>query len=183
MWKHLSDEQLMTVLDGLGSPKEDAHAAECARCQGLLQDARASLGALEGGAALPEPAGLYWESFRRQVASGLEAERPSPWLRLHWAPALAAAAVLVAAVGLFQLPLRHATLASPSVPVLEPWNALPPAEEDSGLALIQAMVPSPDELAPAAGCETVTSCVVDRASEEESHAFLERMRSERGGLL
>jgi hypothetical protein len=182
MWNHLTDEQLMNVLDGVATPKASSHVVECAHCQALLREARAALGALGQDDSVPEPEGAYWEAFRRQLGRRL-AEDPRPVRRLSWGPALAAAAVLVAAVGLLEIPSRRAPSPSPAEPTLAPWTALPPPEDDSGLALIQAMGPSVDEIAPAAGCANVTACEVDRLSEEESHAFLERMRSERGGRL
>jgi hypothetical protein len=183
MWSHLSDEQLMNVLDGVGTPKAEAHVAECAHCQALLRDARATLGIVETSDAVPEPGDAYWANFSRELKGGLRKDTRRPVFRFSLGPSLAAAAVLVAAIGLFELPNGRAPVASPAAPTLAPWTALPSDEDDSGIALIQAMVPSPDEIAPAAGCESVTSCVVDRLSEEESHAFLDRMRSERGGSL
>jgi hypothetical protein len=179
MWNHLSDAQLMDVLDGQETPRDAAHVAECPRCQGLVGEARTGLRLMEGPGEVPEPPGLYWETFRRQVGRRIAEDEPVG--RFSWGALLAVAAVLVAAIGLLRAP--HPSAPTPVEPKLAAWSALPPDENDSGLALIQALGPSPDEIAPAAGCESVSDCVVDRLSEEESHAFLERMKTEPGGNL
>jgi hypothetical protein len=53
---------------------------------------------LVSNAEIPEPSPLYWEAFRRQVASRLDAA-PQPFAgRRFWIPGLAAAVLVIASL-------------------------------------------------------------------------------------
>jgi hypothetical protein len=180
--KHLSEETLLLALEGAEDGEARAHLAECGLCRGLLDEARQGEEMARSSRTIPEPSPLYWEAFRRNLDERIAGERRSVFRPAILLPALAAAAVLVAAIGVLGVRTPRPTPA-PTEAHLAAWTALPPADDDSGLALIQALGPSPDEIVPAAGCETTSECVIDRLSEEESHSFLERMRAEKGGSL
>jgi hypothetical protein len=182
MGKHLSDEALMGVIEGADDVNTRAHLEECGLCRGLLDEARRGEDAARSAVPVPEPSPLYWDAFKRNLDQRIAEDTPRVFRAAFLVPALAAAAVVVAALGIWGTHAPRPT-PSPVAPHLAAWTPLPPADDDSGLALIQAMRPSPDEIVPAAGCETASECVVDRLSEEESHSFLERMRSEKGGSL
>jgi hypothetical protein len=157
MSTHLSDAQLMDVLDGVASER-DEHLGECAACRERLAEARGGW-SLAQGADVPEPPAAYWETFPRQVGRRL-GERPRPWGRWLW-PALAAAA---AALVLVALPHRDRGPVAPApAPVLPAWSALPPATEDPSLAIVESVAA---HLEPEAECGGVDDCVADLSDEE-----------------
>jgi hypothetical protein len=177
MWTHLSAEQLMDALEGHADPRTAAHAAECARCRALVDHAREGL-ADAPKAVVPEPSPLYFTAFRRQLERRIAADTVPIW-RWTLGPALAAGVVLVAALGILERPARHVRVEAPELR-LAAWTPLPPTEQDEGLALIQALGPSADDLVPASGCASVSDCV-EGLSEDESHALLERMKTDMTG--
>lgn len=165
---HLKDERLLEVLEGA----EDPHLSGCAQCQARLEEARTAL-ALALEARVPDPSPLYWDSLRKRVALRIEERAPgSRWLT----PVLAAAAVLALAIGVFG-PLTESKRESGP---LAAWTPLPPSEEDSGLAVIEALGPSPDELVPASGCARAVDCI-EGLTDEQSHALLEGLKTEISG--
>jgi hypothetical protein len=162
---HLKDERLLEVLEGA----KDPHVSSCAECQTRLEEARAGI-ALALEARVPDPSPLYWESLRRRVTERMDEEsHGSRWL----APILAVAAALALAVGVF------GPVSRPSPP-LAAWTALPPSEEDSGLAVILALGPSPEDLVPASGCARAVDCI-EGLTEEQSHALLDGLKTEISG--
>lgn len=177
MLRHASDQDLMDVLGGAAEPRQRAHVEECAGCRARLAEARHGL-LLAREAGIPEPSPLYWEAFRRQVGRRISDEPPALW-RWRLAPALAVLGVLVA-VGIV-VP-RHVPSSGAVEPLtaLAPWTALPPAEEDSGLAVLQALATSADDLAPVTGCQEVADCIAD-LSDEQSRALAEVLRREMRG--
>lgn len=158
---HLSDESLMDALDGAPGGDAARHLSACAACATRLAEVREGL-ALVQGVGIPEPPGLYWQSFPRKVAARLAAEGPSgrPWRGWLW-PALVAAGALVAAVLLVPRPVPAP---APSPPrTLAAWSALPPAEQDPALPALQALGP---DLDPALECGGVAECVAELSDEE-----------------
>jgi hypothetical protein len=165
--RHLTDETLMDVLDGAQGGSAARHVGECASCAARLAEARDGL-ALARAAGVPDPPALYWESFRRRVAAHLGAA-PSPRRWFGWLlPTVATAVALAGAIAI--LP-RQAPEAPPSpAQTLAPWSALPPAESDPGLHVLQAAA---SDLDAAEDCGSLAECLADLSDEESQD--LERM--------
>jgi hypothetical protein len=172
MSAHLSERTMMDVLEGGGSPREWAHVASCGGCRARLEEARAAL-ELAGGADVPEPPGLYWEALRRNVGRRID-EAPVRSPRRSWLIPLAAvaAAAVVVAVSLVGRPPEPAAPASH----LPAWSALPPVEEDDGLAVVTGLVE--DEL-PAWDEGQGLGAFVAGLSDEESEALVAALRVKR----
>jgi len=133
MTRHVSDEQVPDLAEGLGSEAERAHLAGCGTCAGRVEEARGTL-RLARRARGPEPSPLYWEAMRRSV--GRRIAEDGRGSRPAWLSALAAtAAVVAAAVGLtVGRPPALPPLPDPSLPA---WSALPPAEDDPSLDVLE----------------------------------------------
>ena len=92
---------------------------------------------------MPEPSALYWEAFRREVDRRIQGEARRHWVR-YLVPLAAAAGIVVA--------LRHGNGPTPvpspsaSASVLPAWSALPPAEDDPGLDVLQAVASGDTDL-------------------------------------
>ena len=135
MRRHLSEQSLLDLAESGGGSAERAHVAACVTCSSRVEDLRATLAAASR-ADVPEPSPLYWEAMRRNVGRRI-AEEPTRSWSAWLAPAVATAAVAVVAVAL--------TIGRPVVPrpVVEPplpsWSALPPAEDDPSLAVIEGL--------------------------------------------
>jgi hypothetical protein len=105
--RHLTDDQLVDLVDGVVVESDVPHLAACAACRQQLTDLRNTL-ALAAQAGVPEPSPLFWDHFSSRVREAVAAQdvsRASGWRRLaSWpgimAPvsALAAAALIVAIV-------------------------------------------------------------------------------------
>jgi hypothetical protein len=175
MRRHLPDETLMDVVDEVATPSARAHVAACAECGGRVEEAREGL-ALAGGAEVPEPSPLYWEAFRRQVGRRVEKEdRRSIWWRLM--PIAAAVAALVAMVPVLRAP-------SPAAvgPTLPAWSALPPADQDPGLAVLQGFASTQGDLVSSHEGRGVTEYIAT-LSDEESRALADVLRDRLRGKL
>lgn len=172
MGRHLADEELMDVLDGVGAAKARRHLEECPRCATRVEEARGGL-ALARQAEIPEPSPLFWERFRRGVDRRITVGDPLSWKRVFFAPALATAAVLVGVVGFLSLRVSRHEMPS----LLPAWSALPPADEDEGLAVLEALAPAADDLGPAGACTGATECLAE-LSDDESLALAEALRRE-----
>jgi len=167
--RHLTDEDLMDVLDGARGGSAARHVGLCASCAGRLAEAREGL-ALARAADVPEPPELYWQSFPRRVAARLQAApSPRPW-RGWLVPAFATAVALAAAVAI--IPRRATEAPASPAHTLAPWSALPPAEADPGLPVLQAAA---SDLDPALECGGLAECLAD-LSEEESQDLVQMLR-------
>ena len=165
--RHLTDERLMDLVDGAREREAERHAAECADCAARLAEAREGL-ALARTAEVPEPAGLYWQSFRKKVADRVGSAASSPRWRGWLVPVFAATVALAAVVSL--LP-RQAPEAPPSPALtLAPWSPLPAADTD--LPVLQALGP---DLDPALDCGGLAECLAD-LSDEESQDLVRMLR-------
>jgi hypothetical protein len=182
MLGHLSYETLMDVVDGTADPAARGHVASCARCRDRVAEA-AEAWAVAEGSGVPEPSPLYWESFRRQVGQRIEGERVQGWRRAWLWPLAGAAAGLLVAFGVLRSP--HAVPApSPAARVLPAWSALPPAEEDEGFAVLQAMASRGADFASSYERGGIVEMLSD-LSEEESQALAEKLKTHvaEGGAL
>jgi hypothetical protein len=177
MSKHLTEPELLDLAEGAGGEESRAHASGCASCAARVRGAGLGLG-LARGAEVPEPSPLYWQAFRRQVGDRIarEARHGGRAWRL---PALAAAAALVAAVSLVSSRDGPAP-ATPEPALLPAWSGLPPAEDDPGLLVLQALAARGDG-AGAVPDEEVSEALV-ALSEDESRALVEALRVEGRGI-
>lgn len=170
MRSHLEDDVLLDVIEGAASVEAAQHAGECAFCARRMADARAGL-SLAAGAEAPEPSPLFWDAFRRRVASAIEAEPRPRRFGGFFAPALLATAAMVAVIAFLPNDEPAPVAAPASLPA---WSSLP-AADDAALEGYQGAA-SADDLA---GCQDVAACVAD-LSDEESRAFAEALRAELG---
>jgi hypothetical protein len=179
MGTHLTDEMLMEALEGLGSPEARRHLDDCPECSGRLAHAGAGL-ELTRDAEVPEPPPLYWEVFRRQVSRRISEEAPARRALGFWLfPALAAAAAVLIAFGLFRAPgVTNGREAA--VVTLPAWTALPPAEEDEGLEVLQAVAAEGGALDAALPAPSVDRALSD-LSDEESQVLADALRRELAG--
>ncbi len=140
MTRHVSDESLPDLAEGGGSEADRVHAAACGACAARVQEAREGL-ALARQAAVPEPSPLYWEAMRRNVGRRI-AEESRPSARWGWLVPVASAAAVVAVVA---LTAGHARAPSAPPPqTLAAWSALPPAEDDPSLEVLEGLAVAAD---------------------------------------
>jgi hypothetical protein len=178
---HLSEESTVDALCGEAPAEVRRHLDGCPECRERLAEAEAAL-AVAVDAEVPEPPPLYWESFRRQVGSRVAAEPRRR--RLTWlAPLLAAAAAVLVATALHRRPEPDAPLPSPSAAAsaLPAWSALPPADEDAGLAVLKAFQMTDGSLETALPSDGVAGALAD-LTDEESADLAEALRRDLGGL-
>jgi len=177
MTRHLSDESLLDLVEGEGTPAGRAHVAACAACAARVEDAREGL-ALARRADVPEPSPLYWEAMRRNLGRRISEEPSRAWPA--WlAPLAATAAVAVAAVvltiGRSPAPARSAV-----EPPLPAWSALPPAEDDPSLAVIEGLAAAEGGLATMDEGRGV-GVFLAGLSDEDTRALAESLRSANEG--
>jgi hypothetical protein len=177
MSSHLSDETFVDPLDATATDAVRAHLAVCDACRSRYQKAEDGL-RLARRADVPEPSPLYWEAFRRQVERRIEAEPVGFWRWRVFGPALAAVAAAVALLSLLPGPGGAPVKSAPAP--LPAWSALPPADEDDGLSLLQAMAASADDLGWAGGCRGVAECL-SGLSDDESRALADAVGDEING--
>ena len=171
MTRHLSDESLLRLVQGDGGEAERAHLSACGRCAGRVEEARAGL-TLARRADVPEPSPLYWEAMRRSVERRIAEEpRRSPrWARL--APLLATAAAL--AVVALAIGRSHAPAVLPG-PTLPAWSALPPAEDDASLDVLEGVAIADGDLGTLDEGRGVSAFLAG-LSDEESGALADSLR-------
>jgi hypothetical protein len=173
MWTHVSDETLMDVVEGAGGDRALGHVATCARCRERVDDVRSALG-LTARAALPEPAPIFWDVMRRRIAQRLAEVPPARTRRPLWAAAaVAGAAMVVLATGVGIRPTveppLHPTAALPA------WSALPPADQDPGLPVLENIAPTMAAASPSVECPDLAECVAG-LSDDESRALAAALR-------
>jgi hypothetical protein len=167
MRRHLEDDALLDVLEGVASVEATRHAKECAECAPRVAEARAGL-SMAAGAEAPEPSPLFWDAFRGRVASAIEAPPARRGYRGFVLPAFLATAAIVAAITFLPLDGPAPVAVPASLPA---WSSLPAADET-----VLDGFQGADDLA---GCRDVAECVAD-LSDEESRAFAEALRAELG---
>lgn len=183
MTRHLTDEQLMDLLEDEAEASQRTHAGECAACAVRLAGLSDTLRTARG-ADVPEPSPLYWEAFRRnldrRLAQEPRAARPWAWL----VPLLATAAAVAMVVALPQrgdVPAGPSAVASPAA-VLAAWSALPPAEEDAALSALEGFVAA-DGGATAWEEGRGLGAFEAGLTDEEWQTLAERLRQSKGGEL
>ena len=162
MSRHLTDERLMDVLEGAAEAEARGHLESCLSCASRVEEARRGL-ALANDADMPEPSPLYWDAFRRSVERLIEAERRGRSWRRIWLPVLAAAAGLAVIVPALRGPARKPP---PPVVVLAAWSALPPAEEDAGLAVLEGLALADADLPVVEGQRSMAEALAGLSDEE-----------------
>jgi hypothetical protein len=179
MRSHLTEDMLLEALEGQGSGEARRHLAECEDCARRLDAGRVGLD-LAHAADVPEPPPLYWEVFRRQVGRRIDEEGPRRRAFGFWLlPALATATVALVAFGLFRSP-DPGTGRESAAATLPAWSALPPAEEDEGLEVLEAMAASGDALDAALPAQGVAGTLTD-LSDEESEVLAHALQYELAG--
>jgi hypothetical protein len=169
MTRHVSDESLPDLAEGGGSDAERAHAPACGPCASRVEEARAAL-ALARRADVPEPSPLYWEAMRRNVGRRIseESHRSPLWARL--VPVAGAATVVVVVVAL-TAGRTHEPAPSPE-PTLAAWSALPPAEDDASLPVLEGLAVDMPDLDEGRGLGAFLAGL----SDEEGRALAESLR-------
>jgi hypothetical protein len=142
MTRHLSDESLLSLAQGGDADGDRAHALDCGRCAGRVEEARAGLD-LARRADVPEPSPLYWEAMRLRIERRI-AEEPRRSPRWAWLAPVLATAAAVAVVAL-TTGRAHAPAALPR-PTLPAWSALPPAEDDASLEVLEGVAVADGDL-------------------------------------
>jgi len=175
MWTHVSDAALMDVVEGAAGERTEQHVAQCASCRARVDEARAALG-LAAAATVPEPIPTYWEAQRRRVARSLaEAPPARSWRPLWAAVAVAGAAVIaVLTVGPAKAPVPVRATPSAALPA---WSALPEADDDPSLPILELVAPTVATAMPAAVCSDVSECVVG-LSDDESQELADALRAQ-----
>lgn len=168
MTEHLSETELLDLIGGETQGKAEAHLRACADCARRLQDAREGL-VLARMDALPEPAAEDWGSFQADLKRRIEAAEARR--RRLLVPALAAAAVLVAALSV----VLPRTPLAPESATLPAWTPLPPREADSSLWVLEGVFVAADDLSMASDCRGVGDCLAS-LSDEETAALAEVLR-------
>jgi hypothetical protein len=136
--------------------------------------------ALAAEADVPEPPALYWEAFRRQVGRRLEEESRPTFRAAYWLLPLAAAAGLVLALLAMRPPGAVPSPSPADVAVLPAWSALPPAEEDEGLEVLQAVATAEPDLVTGFERNGLQEMLLD-LSDEESRAIVEGLKADVNG--
>lgn len=150
--RHLTDEEIVQALAGLELDGEARrHLDTCLTCRRRIEALEAPVAARRDEMLQEAP---DWEAQREQILSRLD-QPAAPVVRLnrrHWVRTLlAAAAVLIAGIGLWLHTSRH----SPAMPrtdaqverVLDQVNATLADDRVPGFEALDQLVPSPGEIA------------------------------------
>jgi hypothetical protein len=157
---HLRDVEFVDFVDGTLPASRVQHVADCPSCRARAEELSAALTAAAGD-DVPEPTSVFWEQFSARVQQAVRNEpvRPgSVWQLLQPAgvrwTALAAAAVLIVAVGLWRPPSVTVPPAPETQPAAVPGSqpdvtaaddTFGDIDSDEGWALVRTFA---DELAP-----------------------------------
>jgi hypothetical protein len=167
MRPHVADESVLDLAEGAGNGEDLAHLARCAACATRVAEARLALETARR-AELPEPSPLYWEALRRSVGRRIAEEKHAAsrvWLLL---PAAVAA-------GLVAFLLMRPVPSPLPEPTLAAWSALPPAEDDAGLAVLEGLAVADDGL-PAWDEDRGLGAFLAGLTDEETRALADRLR-------
>ncbi|PYQ22038.1 MAG: hypothetical protein DMF79_06820 [Acidobacteria bacterium] len=178
MSMHLTDDKLMEVMEDAADADARAHVESCAACASRVREARDGH-ALAREAGVPEPSPLYWEAFRRNLGQRIEDEGAAWGWRWALVPILATAAALAVLVPAVHRPL--ATSPSPN-PVLAAWSALPPADQDDGLEVLEGVALADADLPVVDGERNAVESLAD-LSDEEARDVGDALRSGLSGVV
>jgi hypothetical protein len=171
--RHLNEEDLIDLADGVRSEGSAPHLASCESCRRQLADLRAVMSAA-AAVEVPEPSPLFWQHLSARVHEAVSSETRAPaprWApsRFVWRMAALAAAVLVAAAAWRTELVRHDVAPdglTPHSAVVEATleaNDVVSLADDASLSLIAEMAGDLDwEGAVQAGLSTQAGAV-DRA--------------------
>ena len=173
MARHVTDERLLDVLEGTADAESRRHAETCAACAERVEEARGGR-VLARDAEVPEPSPLYWEAFRRNVERRIESDSTGRSRRWPWLPVVAAAAAVLLAVPALRPAFAPA-------PVLPAWSALPPADQDTGLAVLEGLDIADADLSAVDGERDVVEALAD-LSDDEAVEFQDALRNREGAL-
>ncbi len=148
MRAHPTEERLLDLALGDGSPEARGHLTECAACAARVEEAR-TVAEFATEVDVPEPPEPFWAEFRRDLRRRIaEEERPPAAWRRWLLPLAAVPVALVVAVVVYRPPsgreapqARSVASAVPERP-LPAWTALPPAEEDADLPVLEGLAAS-----------------------------------------
>lgn len=171
MRRHVPDESLLDLAEGGGSDAERAHARACAACEARVTEARAALDAARR-AEVPEPSPEYWETLRRSVGRKI-AEEPRRSPRWAWLVPLAASAVVAAVV--VRAPGRVPVPATSPAAALPAWSALPSAEDDPSLDVLEGLAAADVDLGRLDEGRGALAFLAD-LSDEEHQALADTLR-------
>jgi hypothetical protein len=135
MTRHVPNESLPDLAEGGGREADRAHVQGCSSCAARVEETRAVV-ALARRAEVPEPSPLYWDAMRRSVGRRI-AEEPRRTPRWAWLAPVAAATAVVAVFAL-ATGRTHAPSPGPAS-VLPAWSALPAAEDDASLVVLEGL--------------------------------------------
>jgi hypothetical protein len=86
---HLTDAEIVDLIDHALAPDRIKHAASCATCSARAEMARDALMRVDE-VDVPEPSPLFWEHFSSRVRDGIAGEMPSSsWQLFMQRPAIA----------------------------------------------------------------------------------------------
>jgi hypothetical protein len=176
MWTHVSDATVIDVIEGTAAAAARAHVAGCESCRARVQETREAWGWSER-AVVPEPAPSYWDVFRRGVALAVAAPAPRTLGPFWTAAAAAAGAAVIALVTIVPVRVPVASVAPAPVRALPAWSALPPADEDPGLPVLEHAVPLAAASVPSVECSDLADCVAG-LTDDESRALTDVLRVE-----
>ena len=175
MSPHLSDESVLDLAEGRGSERDRAHAAVCAACGGRLSQTAEML-VVARSAEVPEPPASYWVVLERSVNRRID-EGPRRGAAWGWLVPVAAVAAGVA-IALTPVRGRVAPAATPSMAVPS-WSALPPIDEDAGMAVLEAAAREGESGIAALDDARGLGSFVAGLSDDEAQALADTLRGPR----
>jgi hypothetical protein len=105
--RHLTEAELVDLLDGALAPSRHAHLEACDTCRTAASELREML-ARTAEVQIPEPSPLFWEHFSARVHEGVrnaEASEPSHWIGRFGRPAFVASGTWAVAGAMLTLVL------------------------------------------------------------------------------
>lgn len=114
---HLTEAEIVDLLDGQLAPERLRHAERCTTC-GAQADALVSIVLTARGGDVPEPSPLFWEHLSARITTAVSAEpAPSRWRRIlgldTWRVGFATMALVLVAGLTWQMLLK---VEDPSLP-------------------------------------------------------------------
>ena len=161
---HLSPEECVDIVEGVGAEASEAHVRACATCREALDSVREGM-ALAAEAHVPEPSPLFWGHLSARVHEAVAAEEATPrgaWINgwrvaaaWMWPGLSTLGAVTAVALAVYVTTPRTGTLPVAAVLGGEPSGVLGlqpfGAADDPSLALVAELT---EQLEPDAATET-----------------------------